>query len=70
MTTPKFTPILQRAAAIVTDEGGLTCHAAIIARELKVPCLIGTKNATDMLEDGMMVEVDADNGIVKILSEK
>lgn len=67
MTTPKFTPILKSAAAIVTDEGGITCHAAIIARELKVPCIVGCKNATSMLRDGMFVEVNADSGIVNIM---
>lgn len=66
MTTPKFTPILKMAGAIITDEGGITCHAAIIARELKIPCIIGCKNATEVLKDGMMVEVNANEGIVKI----
>ena len=66
MTTPKFTPILKIAGAIVTDEGGITCHAAIIARELKIPCIIGCKNATEILKDGMIVEVNANEGIVNI----
>lgn len=66
MTTPKFTPILKMAGAIVTDEGGITCHAAIIARELKIPCIIGCKNATEVLKDGMIVEVNANEGIVSI----
>lgn len=69
MTTPKFTPILNKAGAIVTDEGGITCHAAIIARELKIPCVIGCKNATEVLKTGMMVEVNADEGIINIISE-
>lgn len=68
MTTPKFTSILKIAGAIVTDEGGLTCHASIIARELKVPCIIGCKNATEFLKDGMIVEVNANEGIVNIIS--
>ena len=51
----------------MTDEGGITCHAAIVARELKTPCVIGTKFATKVLKDGDIVEVDADNGVVKIL---
>lgn len=67
MTTPDFVPAMKRAAAIVTDEGGITCHAAIIARELKKPCIIGTKVATQVFKDGDMVEVDADNGIVRKL---
>lgn len=67
MTNPQLVPFLKDAVAIVTDEGGLTCHAAIIARELKKPCIIGTKIATQVLKDGDWVEVDADSGIVKII---
>ena len=67
MTMPKYLPAMKKAAAFVTDEGGITCHAAIIARELKKPCIIGTKIATKVLHDGDMVEVDANSGIVKIL---
>ncbi len=70
MTTPEFVPILKRAAAIVTDEGGITCHAAIISRELGIPCIIGTKIATKVLKDGDLVEVDADKGAVKILKRQ
>ena len=66
MTTPKFTPILKLAGAIVTDEGGITCHAAIIARELKIPCIIGCKNATEILKNDMIVEVSANEGIINI----
>jgi pyruvate,water dikinase len=51
----------------VTDEGGVTCHAAIVAREMKKPCIIGTKIATKVLKDGDLVEVDANKGVVKIL---
>ena len=65
MTTPDFVPAMRRAAAIVTDEGGVTCHAAIIARELKKPCVVGTKHATQIFKDGDMVEVDANAGIVR-----
>ena len=68
MTFPSFISAMHRASAFVTDEGGITCHAAIIARELKKPCIIGTKNATKILKDGDLVEVDAENGVVKILS--
>ena len=67
MTTPDFVPAMQKAAAIVTDEGGITCHAAIVARELNKPCVIGTKFATQILKDGDLVEVDADNGVVRII---
>ncbi len=67
MTTPDFLPAMQQASAFVTDEGGITCHAAIIAREMKKPCIVGTKTATQILNDGDIVEVDADNGIVKII---
>ena len=65
MTRPDFLPLMRRAKAIITDEGGLTCHAAIISRELGIPCIIGTKIATKVLKDGDMVEVDANKGIVK-----
>ena len=60
-------PALIKAAAIVTDEGGVTSHAAIVSRELGIPCVVGTKIATKVLKDGDLVEVDANNGIVKIL---
>jgi pyruvate,water dikinase len=66
MTRPEYTVAMARASAFVTDEGGLTCHAAIIAREWGVPCIVGTKNATKVLKDGDEVEVDADEGIVRI----
>lgn len=54
--------------AIVTDEGGMTCHAAIIARELKKPCIVGTKNATKIFKDGDIAEVDANIGTVNIIN--
>ncbi len=65
MTRPDYLPAMHRAAAFVTDEGGITCHAAIVARELKKPCVIGTKIATKIFKDGDMVEVDANSGIVR-----
>lgn len=68
MTTPEIVPAARLAAAIVTDEGGITCHAAIISRELKIPCIIGTKFATKILKDNDLVIVDADQGIVKLLN--
>ena len=67
MTLPDYVPAMKRAGAIVTDEGGITCHAAIIARELKIPCIVGTQIATSSLKDGDLVEVDADKGIIKKL---
>ena len=67
MTMPKYLPAMKRAAAFVTDEGGITCHAAIVSREMKKPCIIGTKFATRVLKDGVQVEVDANQGIVKII---
>jgi len=63
-TLPDFVPIMRKAAAIVTDYGGITCHAAIVSRELGVPCVIGTKIATRVLKDGDVVIVDAKKGIV------
>lgn len=70
MTVPPFISAMKKAAAIVTDEGGLTCHAAIVARELKKPCIIGTKVATKVFKDGDMVEVDATKGIVRKIAAK
>lgn len=66
-TNPNLIPALKKAAAIVTDEGGLTSHAAIVSRELQIPCVVGTKIATQVLKDGDLVEVDANKGTVKIL---
>ena len=59
-----------KAVAIVTDEGGLLSHAAIISRELKIPCIVGTKFATSMIKTGDLIEVDAEKGIIKIISRK
>ncbi len=67
MTRPDYVPAMRKAAAIVTDEGGITSHAAIVSRELKIPCIIGTKIATQVLADGDLVEVNANHGVVKIL---
>ena len=68
MTTPRLFEAVKKASAIVTDEGGITCHAAIVAREMKKPCVIGTKIATRVFKDGNMVEVDATKGIVRKIS--
>jgi len=66
-TQPDLLPAMKKAAAFVTDQGGVTSHAAIVAREMKMPCVIATKIATQVLRDGDEVEVDADKGTVKIL---
>ncbi|MBI2136104.1 hypothetical protein HYU06_03465 [Candidatus Woesearchaeota archaeon] len=67
MTMPDFLPAMKKAAAIITNEGGATCHAAIISREFNIPCTVGTKIATKVLRDGMLVEVNANHGVVKII---
>ena len=64
MTMPDMVPAMSRAAGIVTDEGGMTCHAAIISRELGTPCVVGTGNATEILKDGMEITVDGTTGTV------
>jgi len=64
MTTPDWVPLMRRAAAIVTDSGGMTCHAAIVSRELRIPCIVGTGEATKKLRDGEIVTVDATHGTV------
>ncbi len=67
MTFPNLVPAMERAAAFVTDEGGILCHAAIISREMKKPCIIGTKIATKVFKDGDLVEVDANRWVVRKL---
>lgn len=67
MTRPDYVQAMRRAGAVVTDEGGITAHAAIIARELGIPCVVGTKIATQVLRDGDRVEVDAERGVVRKL---
>jgi pyruvate,water dikinase len=64
MTTPDMVPAMSRAAGIVTDEGGMTCHAAIVSRELGVPCVVGTRTATKTIADGSEVTVDGKTGSV------
>ncbi len=70
MTRPEFMPIINKAKAIITDEGGITCHAAIISRELNIPCIIGTKIATKILHNGDLVEINDQEKIVKIIKHK
>jgi phosphoenolpyruvate synthase/pyruvate phosphate dikinase len=65
MTRPEFVQAMKKAAAVVTDEGGVLCHAAIICRELGIPCVVGTKIATKVLKDGEIVEVRANHGMVR-----
>ena len=67
MTMPDFAPAMEKACAFVTDEGGMTCHAAILAREFGKPCITGTTIATQVLNNGDLVEVDANKGEIKIL---
>jgi pyruvate, water dikinase len=64
MTNPDWVPVIRRAAALVTDSGGMTCHAAIVSRELGVPCVVGTRQGTELLRDGLLVTVDADHGVL------
>lgn len=73
MTTPDWVPLMQKASAIVTDGGGMTCHAAIVSREMGLPCVVGTRNATKVLKDKMLVTVDGTHGGVyegKLKEEK
>ncbi len=64
MTTPDFVPAMKKAAAIVTNTGGMTSHAAIVSRELGIPCIVGTQNATEVLHEGIDVTVDGTHGVV------
>lgn len=66
-TTPDYVPAMGVASAFITNVGGITSHASIIAREMNKPCIIGTKIATQVLKDGMIIEVDADKGVVRII---
>lgn len=69
MTRPQFNPLLQKCKAIVTDEGNILSHAAILARETKIPCIVRTRIATEVFKDGEQVEVDADEGVVRKLTK-
>ncbi|HNY88324.1 MAG TPA: phosphoenolpyruvate synthase [Methanoregulaceae archaeon] len=64
MTNPDMVPAMQKVAAIVTDEGGMTCHAAIVSRELGTPAVVGTRNATSLLKPGQLVTVDGEKGFI------
>lgn len=69
MTSPDYVIAMKKASAVITDEGGVLCHAAIVSRELGTPCVVGTKNATKIIKDGDLIEVDADKGLVKVLQK-
>jgi phosphohistidine swiveling domain-containing protein len=69
-TIIEYAPFLKKALAIITDLGGISSHAAIVAREFKIPCIVGTKVATKVFKDGDLVEVDANKGIVKLVKRK
>lgn len=68
-THPDYVPAMQKASAIVTDEGGVTSHAAIVSREIGIPCIVGTKTATKTLHNGDIIEVDGNTGIVKVIKK-
>lgn len=67
MTSPVMVPIIEKAAGIITDEGGITSHAAVISREFKIPCIVGTHGASKVIKTGDLVELDADRGMVRIV---
>ncbi|MBI5051491.1 hypothetical protein HZC08_01905, partial [Candidatus Micrarchaeota archaeon] len=67
MTSPDFISAIKKAAAIVTNEGGILCHAAIVSREFGIPCIVGTGIATKTIKDGEFIEVDGNHGFVRIL---
>ncbi|MBI2548741.1 hypothetical protein HYW21_05310 [Candidatus Woesearchaeota archaeon] len=64
MTRPEYVPLMKKAKAIITDEGGITSHAGIVSRELSIPCIVGTKIATKILKNGMRVEIDINKGMI------
>jgi phosphoenolpyruvate synthase/pyruvate phosphate dikinase len=66
-TTPDLLPVMKIAGAIISEHGGVICHASITSRELKIPCIVGVKGATKALKDGDIIEVDAENGIIRIM---
>lgn len=67
-TDPRWTPVITKCKGIVTNTGGMLCHAAIVARELGIPAVVGTRNATDILEDGEIIEVDGNKGEVHVIA--
>ncbi len=69
MTTVDYLPAMKKASAFITDDGGATCHAAIIARELGKPCIVGTKFATRLLKTGQKIEIISDKAIINLLKD-
>jgi len=67
MTRPEYLPVMKLASAVLTDEGGITSHAAIVSRELNIPCIIGLKIATKVLKDGDIIAINASHGSIKII---
>ncbi|MBI4453051.1 hypothetical protein HY636_00235 [Candidatus Woesearchaeota archaeon] len=70
MTAPDYVVGMKKASAIITDEGGITCHAAIVSRELGIPCIVGTGIASKILKDGDVIEVNANHGIVRKIKQE
>lgn len=70
MTRPEYTTLMKKALAVVTNEGGMTCHAAIVDREFGIPCIVGTVIATKVIKNGDLIEVDANHGVIRILERK
>ena len=68
-TAPPWTPLFATAAAVVTDTGGILSHCAVVAREYRIPAVVGAAMATATIRDGQTVEVDGDRGIVRVISE-
>jgi len=66
MTSPSLTPGFSKVSGVITDEGGLMSHAALVSREKKIPCVVGTKNATQILKEGDIIELNADEGVITI----
>lgn len=69
-TTPEVIVLVKKAGAIITEEGGITCHGAIVSREFKKPCIVGIKGISNLIKTGDIIEVDANNGMVRILNKK
>lgn len=67
MTRPEFVPLIKHASAIITDEGGITCHAAVVSRELGIPCIIGTQHATKVLKSGQQISLDLRTGDITVV---
>lgn len=70
MTTPDYIPAMKKASAFITDEGGITSHASIVSREMKKPCIVGTKIATKIIKDGFELKVNANKGYIEILKRE